>query len=208
MTLAVLGTVRMLVGPNGCGKTYALSQIEGFRPLDLSLNDVLLLVEGARAERDRRYAKASMRLDGEFTQFVVQGGRTRDDVLAWHATKQRELAAIIAEFKPEALLSTLDEVGVSLINVDSKPKVIHQRDAAWQLSSGQERAFKIIVAVAFGTAKTVILDDPTQGMHPNLSRALGRWMVEQAATRNIAVIGATHDPELAGTLDRDNLINI
>jgi ABC-type cobalamin/Fe3+-siderophores transport system ATPase subunit len=208
MITPIPGTVRMLVGPNGCGKTYALSNLEGFRPLDQSLDDALLLVENARAERDRRYAKTSIRLDGEFGKFVVQGGRTRDEVLAWHETKQRELAAILAEFKPEALLSILDEVGVSLINVDSKPKVISQRDASWQLSSGQERAVKIIFAVAFGTAKTVILDDPTQGMHPELSRALGEWMVKEATIHDLAIIGATHDPELGAAIGRDNLTNI
>jgi energy-coupling factor transport system ATP-binding protein len=98
--------------------------------------------------------------------------------------------------------TVLDEVALAVDGDEQRARAALERvGLAWaasrhprDLSSG-ERERLALAAVAVAEPDLLILDEPTRGLDPERKDALGRWLLDYAASGK-AVLVATHDRDL------------
>jgi energy-coupling factor transport system ATP-binding protein len=98
--------------------------------------------------------------------------------------------------------TVLDEVALAVDGDEQRARAALERvGLAWAASrhprdvSSGERERLALAAVAVAEPDLLILDEPTRGLDPERKDALGRWLLDYAASGR-AVLVATHDRDL------------
>jgi ABC-2 type transport system ATP-binding protein len=143
------GEILALLGPNGAGKTTTVEILEGFRPRDAGLVEVLGIdpAQGGRALRER-------------VGIVLQSSGI-DQFLT-----VREVLILYAGYYPRSV--DIDEL-LETVGLSEKAG-----SRVRNLSGGQQRRVDLALGLV-GDPELVFLDEPTTGFDPSARR--GAWEV-------------------------------
>ncbi|MFF5701447.1 ABC transporter ATP-binding protein [Streptomyces sp. NPDC012794] len=179
------GRVTALTGSSGSGKTTLLRALIGHLPpgaavtagtLDVLGHDPVALAPGQlrRLRRSR----------------VAYVGQDPGSALNPRMTVRRLVAEMAPDRGHATVLGLLSECRLPLGDglPDRRPTAI---------SGGQQRRVALARALA-RTPDILLLDEPTAGLDPALRDEIAELLRDLAAERGLAVVMATHDPELVG----------
>ena len=172
------GDLAALVGGSGSGKTMLLREIVGLtRP---TRGDIRLFgVELARASRRERLA-----LQRRFGMLFQNGALfSAFDVFDNVALPMRELRTL-----PEGLIRELVMLKLSLVELT--PRDAERMPA--ELSGGMVKRVALARALALDP-ELLILDEPTAGLDPELSRLLVQLVRSLSRELGLTVLMVTHD---------------
>jgi len=180
------GEIVALVGPSGSGKTSLLHLLGGLDSPDsgsvsLSGNDWSSLGADDRAGFRRRMCG-----------FVVQG----DSLLPQATAAENVELALLLDAVPidERLWRTVE--ALRLVGLEEQADKLPD-----QLSVGQQQ--RVAIARAMVIRPSVLLaDEPTGSLDSDNSRSVVELIVTAARNLGMAVILATHSPEVWGRADR------
>ncbi|MBD8079264.1 ATP-binding cassette domain-containing protein [Cellulosimicrobium arenosum] len=167
------GEVLAVVGPNGSGKSTVLKTVLG--RLD-ALGGIVEVLERPVDERERA--------------FRARVAGVGDDDAYFPGLSVREHLVLLARGHG------VDQAGTVVDEVMAMFGITSRADAApTELSSGQRR--RLLLATAFVRPRDVlVLDEPEQRLDPGTRRLVADLIAAEAA-RGVAVLLATHDPEVA-----------
>jgi ABC-2 type transport system ATP-binding protein len=167
------GEVLAVVGPNGSGKSTVLRTLLGrLAPLGGTVEVLGRPVD----ERER-----------DFRARVAGVG---DDDAYFPGLSVREHLVLLARGHGVAGAGRVVDDVLELLGVTSRADA-----APTELSSGQRR--RLLLASAFVRPRDVlVLDEPEQRLDPGTRRLVADLLAAEAA-RGVAVVLATHDPEVA-----------
>ncbi|WP_435735605.1 ABC transporter ATP-binding protein [Cellulosimicrobium sp. PMB13] len=167
------GEVLAVVGPNGSGKSTVLKTVLG--RLD-ALGGTVEVLGRPVDERERA--------------FRARVAGVGDDDAYFPGLSVREHLVLLARGHGVAGAgSAVDEV-MAMLGITSRADA-----APTELSSGQRR--RLLLATAFVRPRDVlVLDEPEQRLDPGTRRLVADLIAAEAA-RGVAVLLATHDPEVA-----------
>ncbi|MBB4887160.1 ABC transporter ATP-binding protein [Streptomyces netropsis] len=177
------GRVSALTGPSGSGKTTLLRAVIGDLPggariasgtVDVLGHDVFALP--ADRLRDLRRHK------------VAYVGQDPGSALNPRMRVARLVAETAVDPSPRAVLGLLAEC-----RLPTGTGLADRRPGA--LSGGQQRRVALARALA-REPEVLLLDEPTAGLDTALRDEIADLLCRLAATRNLAVVLACHDPEL------------
>jgi peptide/nickel transport system ATP-binding protein len=177
------GQVTALMGSSGCGKTTLLRALVGYLPPGAAVSTGTLDVLGHAPHQLtpddlRRLRRTSVAYVGQDPGSALNPRMTVRRLVAELATDPGE--ENVAELLAECRLPT--DAGIA----DRRPTA---------LSGGQQRRVALARALA-RTPKVLLLDEPTAGLDTALRDEIAQLLRHLAASRNLAVVVATHDPEL------------
>jgi energy-coupling factor transporter ATP-binding protein EcfA2 len=176
------GSVTLLMGRNGSGKSSLLWALQGSGPRSSGT------VEVAGTDPGRVAAKQARRLVGMVPQ-------SPSDLLYLDSVGQECAAADIETGQPAGSCRTLLERLVPDIPADRHPR---------DLSEGQR--LSLVLAIQLLAAPPVLfLDEPTRGLDYAAKRHLGEIVRQLAATGHCVVV-ATHDVEFAASIAQRVLV--
>ncbi|WP_248925795.1 ABC transporter ATP-binding protein [Paenibacillus hamazuiensis] len=181
------GEKAALVGPSGSGKSTLLHLIAGlFRPTSGSIRLLDKPVHGMKeAELDRFRAQ---HIGYVFQSFnLLSGFSALDNVLA--AMKFGNV--VPRKEQKERAAELLAQVGLGH-RLDHKPS---------QLSGGEQQRVSIARALANSPA-LVLADEPTASLDADNAAQVFSLLVDACRSGGTALLMCTHDPELAGQLDK------
>lgn len=160
------GQVTVVLGRNGVGKTTLLKSIMGLVPI----RDGSITLGGAPIERATPYERARMGVG-----FVPQG-REIFARLTVQENLQMGLACLPGGTPIPAELFELFPV---------LKQMLHRRGG--DLSGGQQQQLAIARALAAGP-RLLILDEPTEGIQPNIIKDIGRVIRMLADRGDMAIL--------------------
>ncbi len=168
------GQVTGLLGPSGCGKSTLMRAIVGVQIVTSGTVEVLGLPAGDKRLRDR-------------VGYVTQDPSVYDDLTV----------AENLEFFARVLGVGQDEVtDASRPSTSSRPR----DQGVARLSGGQRSRVSLAVAL-LGSARVLVLDEPTVGLDPVLRRDL--WaMFHELADAGTALLVSSHVMDEAERCDR------
>lgn len=178
------GELAAIYGPSGSGKTTLLELIAGLRTPDRGS----VLVEGrdvsamSRRESDQ-YRLRQLGVIGQ-PHNLIPGAR------AIHNASLKLLLSNGRRAKPE-ILALMDRLGLS-------ERLAHRTE---QLSMGERQRVLIVRALAT-KPKLVLADEPTGSLDTHRTRDILELLRELCAERQMAVVLATHDPQVAEFADQ------
>ena len=181
------GEIVALLGPNGAGKTTLLRQVAG-----------QLIPSGGRIEVAGVDMVHHPLLAKTFTSVIPQECQPKFDLTVWEHV--RYFARLKGVGRPDAGAVTdrlLEETGLTAY----RDKLV--RD----LSGGLRRRVLIAVALAGGSTRLLLLDEPTTGVDPEARRSVWR-VIDGLRARGLAILLTTHYIEEAEYLaDRIVIVN-
>ena len=163
---ANLGEVTVVLGRNGVGKTTLLKTLMGVVPLQTGS----IALAGADITRATPYERVRQGLG-----YVPQGR----EIFA-RLSVQENLAMGLA-YRPAS--ATLPAELFELFPVLAQ--MLHRRGG--DLSGGQQQQLAIARALPAGP-KLLILDEPTEGIQPNIIKDIGRVIRMLAARKTMAIL--------------------
>lgn len=178
------GTVTLLVGESGCGKSVLASTVMGLLPPTARVRGRVELHDPESGPIDllrQNDGEAARRIRGRRIGWVPQSAATA-------LTPTRTVGALVAETiaaldGPVPAPALLAEVGLDAVTVSAL--------YPHQLSGGM--AHRVLVALALaGRPPVLVCDEPTAGLDPeNAARVVG--LLAAQARRGRAVLLITHD---------------
>ncbi|MEF9908135.1 ABC transporter ATP-binding protein [Streptomyces sp. P9-A2] len=178
------GQVTALMGSSGCGKTTLLRALVGHLPQAAAVSAGTLRVLGhaphqLAPDELRRLRRTSIAYVGQDPGSALNPRMTVRRLVTELATDSGEenVAALLAECR-----------------LPTDAGIAERRPTA--LSGGQQRRVALARALA-RTPKVLLLDEPTAGLDATLRDEIAHLLRHLAASRNLAVVVATHDPDLA-----------
>jgi putative ABC transport system ATP-binding protein len=182
--LVAAGSRVAIVGPSGCGKSTLLGLIGGLEPPSRGkiwhdAVDVATLPEGKRAELRRRS------IGFVFQSYDLLPFLTATENIEWQL-------ALVGDPDPRARAEELvDRLGLGE----------HAGKLPDQLSGGQRQ--RVGIARALGHRPGLILgDEPTGELDSESSTTAMDLLLEAQAAIGATLLVVTHDPNIAGRLDR------
>ncbi|MBD5788167.1 ABC transporter ATP-binding protein [Cellulosimicrobium terreum] len=167
------GEVLAVVGPNGSGKSTVLRTLLGRLAPLAGVAEVL-----GRAVDERERA------------FRARVAGVGDDDAYFPGLSVREHLVLLARGHGVPDAGRVVDEAVDLLGLTARSDA-----APTELSSGQRR--RLLLATAFVRPRDVlVLDEPEQRLDPGTRRLVADLIAAEAA-RGVAVVLATHDPELA-----------
>ncbi|MFD7234445.1 ABC transporter ATP-binding protein [Streptomyces syringium] len=177
------GRVSALTGPSGSGKTTLLRAVIGDLPGGARITSGTVDVLGHDV-----FALPADRLRHLRRHRVAYVGQDPGSALNPRMRVRRLVAETAVDPSPRAVLDLLAEcrlpTGAGL--PDRRPGT---------LSGGQQRRVALARALA-REPEVLLLDEPTAGLDTALRDEIADLLCRLAATRNLAVVLACHDPEL------------
>ncbi|MFV8132961.1 ABC transporter ATP-binding protein [Streptomyces syringium] len=177
------GRVSALTGPSGSGKTTLLRAVIGDLPGGARIASGTVEVLGHDV-----FALPADRLRHLRRHRVAYVGQDPGSALNPRMRVRRLVAETAVDPSPRAVLDLLAEcrlpTGTGL--TDRRPGT---------LSGGQQRRVALARALA-REPEVLLLDEPTAGLDTALRDEIADLLCRLAATRNLAVVLACHDPEL------------
>ncbi|WP_328966968.1 ABC transporter ATP-binding protein [Streptomyces sp. NBC_00239] len=177
------GRVTALTGASGSGKTTLLRALVGHLPPGAVISEGTLDVLGHAPHRLAPDALRRLRRTG-----VAYVGQDPGSALNPRMTVRRLVRELATDTRDEAVLALLAEC-----RLPTGAGIADRRPTA--LSGGQQRRVALARALA-RTPEVLLLDEPTAGLDATLRDEIARLLRELARNRNLAVVIATHDPEL------------
>lgn len=179
------GEVIALLGPNGAGKTTLMRLLVGFYQPDSGE----ILINHRNIVQDRIDALKS-------TAYVPEAGALYPEMTVFEYIRyMAELRGLSGQGFVDNLLSLVKE-----LNIES---VINQKCES--LSKGFKRRVAIAGALIH-RPKTVILDEPTEGLDPNQKQSV-RAFVKNYGKKNTVIVSTHIMEEVEAMADRVILIN-
>lgn len=185
------GKVVGLIGPNGAGKTTLINNISGLdHPSEGTITFNGKPIHNARPHTITRLGIArtyqNIRLFGEMTAF-------ENLLIGQHARGKSSLFASVfslPSFTHER--NVFEERARDLLARFSLSGIAHVK--AGNLPYGDQRRLEVARALATGPS-LILLDEPTAGMNPTETRALGE-MILRLREEGIAILVIEHDMSL------------
>ncbi|MFE6699262.1 ABC transporter ATP-binding protein [Streptomyces sp. NPDC057718] len=177
------GQVTALMGASGSGKTTLLRALIGHLPPGAAVTgslDVLGRTPHQLPAEDLRTLRRTT---------VAYVGQDPGSALNPRMTTRRLVAELATEPSEERILELLAECRLPL-----DTGIADRRPAA--LSGGQQRRVALARALA-RTPEILLLDEPTAGLDAKVRNEIAHLLRHLAASRNLAVVIATHDSHLA-----------
>ena len=176
-----------VIGSSGSGKTTLLQIIAGLELPDkgnIFFNEINLLSGNAK-----NFNLMRSKLFGYAYQFHY----LLDDLTVY---ENCNLVFKIAKSKnidenSKKILQTLDELGIAAL----------QNNYPYMLSGGERQRVAIARAVVH-EPKFVLMDEPTGNLDQENAEIIQNLTIKLAKDHNIGIVGATHDLNYAGKLDK------
>jgi len=177
------GRITALTGASGSGKTTLLRALIGHLPDRATLTAGTLDVLGTQPHALPPDALRRLRRTR-----VAYVGQDPGSALNPRMTVHRLVAELAADASAESVRTLLTEV-----RLPTDDSFLRRRPTA--LSGGQQRRLALARALA-RTPEILLLDEPTAGLDTALRDEIAHLLSHLAASRNLAVVLATHDPAL------------
>ena len=163
---AELGQVTVVLGRNGVGKTTLLKSLMGLVPIKSGS----IALDGVDMAKATPYERARMGVGYVPQGGEIFGGLTVEENLEMGLATKKGGTPVPAELFE--LFPVLKEM-------------LHRRGG--DLSGGQQQQLAIARALAAGP-KLLILDEPTEGIQPNIIKDIGRVIRMLADRGNMAIV--------------------
>jgi ABC-2 type transport system ATP-binding protein len=160
------GELFAVLGPNGAGKTTTVEIIEGYRPADGGVVEVLGL-DPSRGARELKARVGIMLQDGG-----VDPRARADEILRLYAAFHED---------PDDPRRLLELVGLGAV----------ARTPYRRLSGGEKQRLGLALALV-GRPELLVLDEPTAGMDPE-ARATTRDLIASLRSAGATILLTTHD---------------
>ncbi|MCB5179039.1 ABC transporter ATP-binding protein [Streptomyces antimicrobicus] len=179
------GQVTALTGSSGSGKTTLLRALVGHLPPGATVTAGTLDVLGHHPP-----TLAPDRLRQLRRSRVAYVGQDPGSALNPRMTIRRLVAETARDRSDATVLGLLRECRLPVDDglPDRRPTAV---------SGGQQRRVALARALA-RTPEVLLLDEPTAGLDPALRDEIAELLRDLAAGRGLAIVMATHDPELVG----------
>ncbi|MFJ8133307.1 ABC transporter ATP-binding protein [Streptomyces hydrogenans] len=178
------GQVTALIGPSGCGKTTLLRALTGHLPPGATITSGTLDVLGhdphTLPPNDLRTLRRTT---------IAYVGQDPGSALNPRMTVRR----LVAELATDPTQGNIDAL-LAECRLPTDAGIADRRPTA--LSGGQQRRVALARALA-RSPQILLLDEPTAGLDNELRDDIAHLLRHLAASRNLAVVIATHDPQLA-----------
>lgn len=176
------GELVVLYGPSGSGKTTLLELIAGLQAPDSGS----VLVEG-------RDVVAMSRKEGDRYRLRDLGIIGHDLSPGWRAIQSAALKLMLSDVRsaPHRIEPLLGQLGLG-------DRLRHRTE---QLSMGERQRVLIVRALSMDP-KLVLADEPTGSLDTQLTREVLGLLHELCKERGVAVLLATHDPQVAAFAGR------
>ncbi|MFD0020232.1 ABC transporter ATP-binding protein [Streptomyces sp. NPDC058382] len=176
------GQVTALTGASGSGKTTLLRALVGHLPPGATVTGGLDVLGRTPHQLPAGELRALRRSD------VAYVGQDPGSALNPRMTARRLVAELAADPAEDNVLALLAEC-----RLPADTQIADRRPTA--LSGGQQRRVALARALA-RAPKILLLDEPTAGLDATVRDELAHLLRHLAAGRNLAVVIATHDPQL------------
>jgi putative ABC transport system ATP-binding protein len=179
---AAPGEAIAVMGPSGSGKTTLLHCLAGLQVLDAGevvLGGAVLTEMGHRLRARLRLQSIGM---------VFQFGELLDELTVWDNV---HLPLRLRREGADAVTEAIRGVGLA------------GRERSWpaELSGGEVQRAAIARAIA-GRPSLLLADEPTGALDEERSRSVCQLLRESARRAGATLVVATHDPIVAGAMDR------
>ncbi|MFB6786979.1 ABC transporter ATP-binding protein [Streptomyces olivaceus] len=179
------GQVTVLMGASGSGKTTLLRALIGHIPAGATVTGTLDVL-GRTPHRLPTEELRTLRRTA-----VAYVGQDPGSALNPRMTARRLVAELATDPSEEAVLGLLAECRLPM-----DTGIAGRRPTA--LSGGQQRRVALARALA-RAPEILLLDEPTAGLDTTVRDEIAHLLRHLAASRNLAVVIATHDPHLVQT---------
>ncbi|MFF3839143.1 ABC transporter ATP-binding protein [Streptomyces sp. NPDC001930] len=186
------GRVTALMGASGSGKTTLLRALVGHLPSGAAVTAGTLDVLGRTPHQLPADDLRALR-----RRTVAYVGQDPGSALNPRMTVRRLIAELAADPTDQNVRALLAEC-----RLPTDTGIADRRPAA--LSGGQQRRVALARALARGP-RILLLDEPTAGLDTALRDEIAHLLRHLAVSRNLAVVIATHDPELAEACADDTI---
>ncbi|NKI41923.1 ABC transporter ATP-binding protein [Streptomyces physcomitrii] len=178
------GRITALMGASGSGKTTLLRALIGHLPPGAAVTGTLEVLGRTPHLLPARELRLLRRTE------IAYVGQDPGSALNPRMTARRLVAELAADPGEETVLGLLAECRLPL-----GTGIADRRPTA--LSGGQQRRLALARALA-RAPKVLLLDEPTAGLDAPVREEIARLLRHLSATRDLAVLLATHDAHLAG----------
>jgi urea transport system ATP-binding protein len=179
-----LGAVTVLLGRNGVGKTTLLKSLMGLVPI----RSGEILLDGQSIESKPTYARASAGIG-----FVPQGR----EIFARLTVEENLRMGLATQPSGAEIPTELFELFPVL------KQMLHRRGG--DLSGGQQQQLAIARALCL-KPKLLILDEPTEGIQPNIIKDIGRVIQMLASRGDMSILLCEQYFDFAYELADDYLV--